>query len=46
MIISLNDNRMSGFAEKIFSDWAYEIETGERESQRDSLVKFITMTIQ
>jgi hypothetical protein len=25
---------MSGFAEKIFSDWAYEIETGERESER------------
>ena len=34
MIILLNDNRMSGFAEKIFSDWAYEIETGERESER------------
>lgn len=30
MIILVNDNRMSGFAEKIFSDWAYEIETGER----------------
>lgn len=34
MIILVNDNRMSGFAEKIFSDWAYEIETGERESER------------
>jgi hypothetical protein len=34
MIILVDDNRMSGFAEKIFSDWAYEIETGERESER------------